>query len=54
MAQELDAQAVAQVRAFDETRDIGHHEAAEIVKLHHAEVRFEGSEGVVGNLRPRG
>ena len=50
MAQELNAQAVAQVCAFDETGDIGYHEAAEIGELHHAEVRFEGSERVVGDL----
>ena len=54
MAQELDAQAVAQVRAFDETGDIGHHETAEIRELHHPKVGFEGSEGVVGNLRAGG
>ena len=42
VAQELDAQAVAQVRAFDQAGDIGHHEAAEIVELHHAQVAARG------------
>ena len=46
VAQELYAQAVAQVRAFDEAGDIGHHEAAEVRELHHAEVRFERGERV--------
>jgi len=32
---------MAQMRAFDQARDIGDHEAAEIVKLHHAQLRFE-------------
>ena len=33
VAQELDAQAVALVRAFDQPRNVGHHEAAEVVGI---------------------
>jgi hypothetical protein len=53
--QELDAQPVAQVCAFDEAGDVGHDEGAEVAAgLHDAEIGFEGGEGVVGDLGPRG
>ena len=51
--QKLDSQAVAQVRALDQARDIGHHEAAEVLELHHAQVRFERRKGIVGDLGTR-
>ena len=50
VAQELDAQARARVRAFDEAGQVGHHEAAEIVQLDHAQIGFERGEGVIGDL----
>src|SRR5471032_1587113 len=52
MPQELDAQAMAQVRPFDEAGDVGHHEAAEIFQLDHTQIGLKSSERIVGDLRP--
>src|ERR1700735_5525627 len=51
--EELDAEAGAEVRAFDEARHVGYGEATligSVADLDDAEVGFEGGEGVVGNL----
>ena len=55
MAQELDAQPGAVRRPFDEARDVGddpavHDVAAEAVQAHHAQLGFQGGEGVVRDL----
>ena len=51
--EELRAQAVSLVRAFDQARDVGHDERPVIAQLHDAEVRRQRRERVVGDLRPR-
>ena len=53
VAQELVAEAGAAGRALDQPGHVGHHEglAAWPAELDHAEVRLEGREGVVGDLR---
>jgi hypothetical protein len=53
MAEKLNAQAVAEMRAFNQSWNIGNHEAAEIRQLHDPEIRFQRSERVIGNLRTR-
>ena len=53
MPEKLDAKALPQVRPFDQSRDIGDHESPEIVELHHAELRLERGEGIIGNLGMR-
>ena len=53
VAQELMAEAVAFVRAFDQAGHIGDHEAAIVAQRDHAEVRRERGERVIGNLRFR-
>ena len=55
VAQELRAQAGAEVRAFDQAGHIGDDEGFLLRLLadgDHAEVGFEGGEGVVGDLGP--
>src|SRR5437867_319521 len=42
------------MRSLDQAGDIGDHEAAEIVELHHSELRLERGERIVGYLRTRG
>jgi hypothetical protein len=42
------------VGALDQARDIGHHERLEASGAHHAQVRRQCGEGVVGDLRLRG
>ena len=50
--QEPDAQPGAAVRALDEPRDVGHDECAgRRSRRHDAQVRHQGREGVVGDLR---
>src|SRR5882672_8558401 len=44
---------MAQVRALDQSGYIGDDEAAEIVKLHHAKLRLECRERIIGDLRAR-
>ena len=54
--EELDAQAVAEVCAFDQARQIGYGEGefvGEVADLDYAEVGFERGEGVVGDLGAR-
>ena len=51
--QELDPEPRARRRAGHEAGHIGHHEAMVDVHRHHAEVRVQGREGVVGDLRVR-
>src|SRR5262245_40683502 len=53
MREELRAESVAFVRAFDQTRHIGHDEGSVIAQLHDAEIRRQRRERVVGDLRPR-
>ena len=51
--EELDAETVAEVCAFNETGEIGYCEGfgvGEVADLDYAEVGFEGGEGVVGDL----
>ena len=55
--EELDAEAVAEVRAFDEAGKVGYGEGefvGEVADLDDAEVGLEGGEGVVGDLGPGG
>ena len=55
--EELDAEAVAEVGAFDEAGQVGDGEGLGVGKLadlDDAEVWFEGGEGVVGDLGPGG
>jgi hypothetical protein len=54
MAQKLDAQARAFGRAFDQSRNIGHHEAFQRPDPHHAQIGMQGGEGIVGDLGPSG
>ena len=52
--EELDAEAGAEVCAFDEAGHVGDGEGfgvGEVADLDYAEVGFEGGEGVVGDLR---
>ena len=44
------AQALALGRALDEAGDVGHDQLEAVVGPHHAEVRLERGEGVVGDL----
>ena len=41
------------MRAFDDSRNIGHHKAAMIRQLHDAEIRLQRRKRIIGNLRPR-
>ena len=50
--QKLGPEPVTQVRAFDQPGNVGHHERP-ILETHHAQIRFQGREGVIGDLRPR-
>src|SRR5438094_913803 len=52
--QELDAQAFAGVGALDDARDVRDDETAMVRQGHHAQVRLERREGVIGDLRPGG
>src|SRR5262245_62351737 len=52
--EKLMAEAQAAMRAFDQSRHVGDHEAAVLAKPYHAQVRHERREGVIRNLRPRG
>ena len=56
VAQELDAQAVAGMRALDQSRNIGDDERPVIAVVggDDAQVRLERGEGVIGDLGPRG
>ncbi len=53
VAQETVAEPRTFVRAFDQAGDVDHHERFEIRDAHDAELRLEGGERVVGDLRPR-
>jgi hypothetical protein len=48
------AESPAVAGALDQPRDVGDHEVRGVVDAHHAEVRLEGGERVVGDLRPGG
>ena len=50
VAEETVAKADALMRAFDQARQIGQHEFA-VVDSHHAELRMQRGEGIVGDLR---
>src|SRR5579871_4533486 len=54
MTKKLNSESVAEVRALDETRDVGHDEAAIVLHLDDAEVRLERGERVIGDLRASG
>ena len=54
VAQELVAEAGAFGRAFDQAGNVGDHEALLGRDAHHAEVRVQRGERIVGDLRPRG
>ena len=47
------SEAEAAMRAFDQSGHVGDHEAAILTESHHAEIRHERREWVIGNLRPR-
>src|SRR4029079_9816076 len=49
MAEEAVADATALMCALDQSRDIGEHEI-EAIDAHHAEVRVQRGEGIVGDL----
>ncbi len=51
--QEPDAEARPFGRALDQARNIGHDEAAVLAAVHHAEIRMQRRERIVGDLRPR-
>ena len=53
VAEEARAEAVARVRALDQPGHVGEHEAALVVDAHHAEVRDERRERIVGDARAR-
>ncbi|CAH0327828.1 hypothetical protein SRABI128_06503 [Microbacterium sp. Bi128] len=53
VTEELQAQALALARAFDESGHVGDREA-DVAGLHDAEVRVQRRERVVGDLGPRG
>ena len=53
MAQELVPEARAFGRAFDQAGNVGNHEALLVPHAHHAEIRMQRRERVVGDLRPR-
>ena len=50
MLQELEAEALPEVGARDDPRDVGHDEGARVRQADHAELRLEGREGIVGDL----
>ena len=55
VAEELVAEAAVLVRAFDEARDVGHHDAVEAVGVvDHAHVDVQGRERIRRHLRTRG
>ena len=55
VAEELVAEAAVLVRAFDEARDVGHHDAVEAVGVvDHAHVDVEGRERIRRHLRTGG
>ena len=54
MAQETIAQAVAFVRAFDQSGNIGNHKSAKVTHVHHSQIRLKRRERIVGDLRTRG
>ncbi|MND42848.1 hypothetical protein D3C80_336320 [compost metagenome] len=49
--EETDTQAGAFGSAFDQTRNVGHHEGLEATHADHAQVRHQGGEGIVGDFR---
>ena len=52
MAEESVAKPDAFMRAFDQARQIGQHEIG-LVDAHHAELRLQRGEGIIGDLGPR-
>ena len=54
VAQEAVAEAVAGVGALDQAGDVGEDEGGVLVDAHHAEVRHQRGERVVGDARARG
>src|SRR5207247_11003824 len=53
VAQELKAEALPFMGAFDEARDVRHDEALVLVHGHDTEVWYQGRERIVGDLRAR-
>ena len=53
VTQELYAQAVAQVRSFNQAGDVGDHEAAIFTGVDHAQIRDQGGEGIIRDLGAR-
>ena len=53
VAQELEAEPLALVRAFDDAGNVGDDERAVVAELHDAEVRRERRERIVGDLGTR-
>ena len=51
VAEELSSQAVAFVRAFDQSGHIGHHECSVVSGLHYAQIRNQGGKRIIRNLR---
>ena len=53
VAEKAMAESVAGVRALDETRNVGQHEAPLVVEPHDSQMRIQGRERIVGHLRAR-
>ena len=53
MAQKLVSQAHALGSALNQTRNIRHDEARSALKIHHAQIRVQCGEMIVGDLRLR-
>src|SRR5689334_19547769 len=53
VAQELIAETMSFVRAFDESRNVGDDERFVVIRADHTEVRDERRERVIGDLRLR-
>ena len=51
MAQEAQSQSLTLAGPFDDTGDIGHDKRLAVAVGHDAEVGFEGSKRIIGNLR---
>ena len=53
VSQELVTQARTFGSAFDQARNVGHHERLRRTRTHHTQVRVQRRERVIGNLRAR-
>ena len=51
--QEADTQACAFSRAFNQSRNVGNHEALFVVHTHHAQARHQGGKRIISDFRLR-